>query len=406
AGSFMQLLVTVLIARLLGVEAAGIYFFWTALMLETGQSAAFGLDKLAVRELPRVESKGKAAITAFLAPLRSTGLMIAWIGALGLFVYSELSGSKVMDGVGWWLILTASVSGVTLSMINSEAMTGLGKPVMAVIYRHTLPTTILLLSVLVCWTRLTPEAAVMSYSLAFAVAGFGALIGPGFRGLGVPLKIPTVTEIKGNMKEGFPIFLNTVFGSASFLVPLLILERTHSSEEISLLTTGMRIFVLFGVLGNAIYSLQMPGLSRAAHKNDRTELFRLYRLSMFRALMILGLPCIGVLVMAPLVMSMFGEGFERGADGLRVFMVFAMMILMIGPSVQLILMVGKMKEMAFVGIAHCLVASVAAVFVVPRFGALGFACVMGACVILEHLVYLILSCYDVKRGIDPDAAEE
>ncbi|NRB74578.1 MAG: hypothetical protein HRU46_09495, partial [Verrucomicrobiales bacterium] len=143
AGSFMQLLVTVLIARLLGVEAAGIYFFWAALMLETGQSAAFGLDKLAVRELPRVESKGKAAITAFLAPLRSTGLMIAWMGAFGLFVYSELSGSKVMDGVGWWLILTASVSGVTLSMINSESMTGLGKPVMAVIYRHTLPTTIL-----------------------------------------------------------------------------------------------------------------------------------------------------------------------------------------------------------------------------------------------------------------------
>ncbi|MEM9283438.1 MAG: lipopolysaccharide biosynthesis protein, partial [Verrucomicrobiota bacterium] len=335
-GAFLQLLVTVLIARFLGVKEAGIYFFWVALFSEAGQIATFGLDRLAVQQLPRLERTAES-ISEFLAPLRVTALTIAAGLALVLCFYAVLSGGPEARPTWWFPMVFLAVAGVTMCFINAESMTGLSHPVLAILYKHTVPTVFILVTLALTGPRLTADIAMLAYAAAFFLVGFGAMLGPGFRGLGEVLRVPTKQQWKDFLRLGSPIFLNTLFCSLSFVIPLAVLEWTRTSDEVALLTTSFRIILLFGVLATAIYSLQMPDLSRAAHARDVPEVFRIFRSAAWRGVLILGVPLIISFVFASPVMAIFGEGFEAGAVGLQIMMAFGFGALFLGPALQLLL---------------------------------------------------------------------
>ena len=395
-GAGLQLLVTILIARFLGVKESGVYFFWVAVMLEAGQVATFGLDRLAVQQLPRLK-RDPISISGFLAPLRATALIMAVVLAGILCLYSFWTQEGDHRSVWWYAMILACVSGITLSFINAEAMTGLGHPVLSIFYRHTLTTVILLLAIVISGTRLTADIALIAYAGSFCICGFGTMIAPGFRGLGRPLKIPTKTEFTQTLGKGFPIFLNSLFASLAFLIPLGILERVHPSEELALFTTGFRIILLFSVLANAIYSLQMPDLSRAAHVMDVSAMGRIYRGAAGKGIILLSVPLVVAFVFAHPVMEVFGEGFGEGVTGLRIMLGFAMLSLVLGPAIQLLLMVGRMKEMAVLAAVEMLVVGAAGFLVVPRYGAEGMAFVVGASLVLEKVLYIACALHGIRK---------
>src|SRR6056297_3009041 len=69
-GAAIQFLNTIIIARILGDAGAAPFFFWSAILMSWAPIATYGLEQLALRKTPRIESEGPEAVAAFLAPLR------------------------------------------------------------------------------------------------------------------------------------------------------------------------------------------------------------------------------------------------------------------------------------------------------------------------------------------------
>ncbi|MEM6279491.1 MAG: lipopolysaccharide biosynthesis protein, partial [Verrucomicrobiota bacterium] len=396
AGAFLQLLSTILIARTLGVAESGMYFFWAAAMLEIGQVATYGLDRLALQQVPRLQSKNDE-LRNFLAPLRAFVLLLGLLLAMGLCGYS-LFFQPEAERSGWWYLLPfLCVGGVTMSMVNSEAMAGLGRPVLAIVCRHTILNVLLISAVFLLGDHLTADLAIAAYALAFFVSGFSAF---GFRGLrehGAPFQLPSSSQVRYFWREGSPLFVGSVFATMGFLIPLTVLERTHSSNEIALVTTAFRIFVLVDVLARAIHSLVMPQLSRAAHHRRSGELYEIYRSAVFKGIAILGMPILGMFVLATPVMNLFGEGFGEGAPLFRIFLIFALLSLVLGPAQQLLLMVGHTKRMAGFSLVYCLIAGLLSILLVPSFGPIAFVYAICGGLLIEKLLVLSYSAKTIRR---------
>lgn len=402
-GALLQFLATILIARGLGAEASGIYFFWAAAMMEAGQVATYGLDRIALRQVPRLADKPDA-VTAFLAPLRTTALVFAIFLGLGLCGYAYFLQAEQGWPVWWYLLPILCTAGVAFSMINSEAMTGLSRPVLAIFYRHTVVVLVLIGVVLVSGAQLTVEITMAAYTAGFVFSGFGALFGPGFRGAGAPLALPSKKSFASHIAMGTPVFSSGLFASFAFLIPLSVLERTHPSEEIAYLTTAFRIFVLVDVLAKAIHSLAMPSLSLAGLEENSAELRRIYGLAIRRGLALLGIPILGIAVFAGPIMEIFGPSFVAGSDILRTFMGFALLSLLLGPAHQLLLMLGRTRSMALFSFVHLLFSGTLAILLVPRYGPTILAFVLGGGILLERILYLChaLRCARNQEG-NPDS---
>ena len=64
--------------------------FWAALMLEAGQVATFGLDRITVQSLPRVKG-GREAESRFLGGIRMTTFLISLAASAGVIAYALMT---------------------------------------------------------------------------------------------------------------------------------------------------------------------------------------------------------------------------------------------------------------------------------------------------------------------------
>ncbi|MEM9281945.1 MAG: lipopolysaccharide biosynthesis protein [Verrucomicrobiota bacterium] len=396
SGAVLQLITAIIIARTLGATESGIYFFWTAAMMEAGRVATFGLDRIALQQVPRRDHTS-GELWRFLALLRSTALLIALPLSAILCFYAFLADGASPQSLFWYVIPPICVIGVTLSLINAETMTGLSRPVLAVLYRHSIVAFVLCPAILLFGERLTAEVAIAIYAAVFFLSGFGALFGPGFPRGGPFLTLPRRQPCKDLLKQGSPIFLSYLFASLAFIIPLIILERTSSEDQIAIVTTSFRIFFLVDVLARAVHSIVMPELSLAAHEKKSGVLRKLYRATVFRGLIIMAGPVVLILIFGQTVMEVFGEDFGSGGIVLQVFMAFALVSLILGPAHQMLLMVGKTGQMAGLSLTQFLFTSILGLIVVPKYGAPGLALVIGLGVVLEKAMYLVASWIGAKK---------
>ncbi|MFT5408123.1 MAG: O-antigen/teichoic acid export membrane protein [Verrucomicrobiales bacterium] len=386
-GAMLQFFATVLIARTLGEGRSGEFFFWSAVLMSFGQVATFGMDKLALREIPRLDGNVRAQ-ASFLAPVRGIAIILALMIGFLFALYALVMQAEIERSIAWFALLPACLVGVALCRINGEAMKGMGRPVLGVLYRHVAATSVYVLMLLIFGSILNPEIALACLTAGFLVVGIGALRGPGFSGLSPSLRLPHRDDFRSKILLGLPICASAAFTSFAFIVPLAILERWHDSSDVAYLTTSYRMFMLFEVLGLAVYSISMPQLSRSAHAADWHLTGRVYRGSIHHGLMILGLPVMVAIIFAEPLMTLFGDGFVDAAPVLRMLLVFRLISLLFGPAEDLILMVGHTGKLASFACARLGATVLAAPFVVPAFGPIGMAAIIGIGLLLQKSLCL------------------
>ena len=400
-GAFLQLLATAVIARTLGADRSADFFFWSTILMTFGQVSTFGLDRLVLREVPRLEGD-PAGQSRFLGTVRATAAGLALLLSVPLVLYACLLQTGIDRPVWWYLLPPLCLIGVALCMINGDAMTGSRRAVLGICYRHTLPTALFVIALIAQSSVLSPNRTLACFSLAFFIAGFAALSGPGFRGAGSPFQLPGRAELTGHLRHGAPICLSAVFGAVTYLIPLVILERTRPPEETAFLTTSFRLFLLFEILATSVHSLAMPDLSRSASISDRAGLWKTYRGSVVKGATLLALPMLGVALFAPLVMSIFGKEFSTETPAvLRVFLAFGLLSLLGGPATHLVLMVGQTRRLAGFALARLFITTLLSLAVIPWFGPTGLAAVYGAGLLAEKVFCL----WSVARR-NPEISEQ
>ncbi len=384
-GAGFQFLSTVMVARALGDGPAAPFFFWSSVLTTSGAVASYGLEQIALRNVPRLERDGPAEAGRFVAKLRAIALVFSLFLGLGWTTYAvatEPGGFQL-----WHLLPVFAQGAIALTFINGEALKGLSKPVLGNVFGHVLPACLFCGLVALLAPRLESPGLIALFTGSFIAAAVLARHAPGgvFR---EPFVLwPDRATLGALLREGFPICCVNLFAALVLVVPLAICEWTRPAAEVSHLTAAFRISALCFVLSGAIHSVFAPALSRSAEL-DRplNPVMRVYGQSIAIALLALGLPLAVGIAMPGQVMAVFGGEFRDGAEELRLLLVVQLLSLMAGPGAYLLLMTGHTAFLARLGMAKFLLVAILSVLLIPSLGGIGMVMAVGAGTLGEGLV--------------------
>jgi O-antigen/teichoic acid export membrane protein len=398
AGAGLQFLSTVIVARVLGDEPGAGFFFWSSVVMTAGPIATYGLEQIALRNVPRLHEKGPAAVGAFLATLRFTALLASMIIGIGLIGFEILSERSEKGFQIWHLLPPIALASIALNLINGEALKGLSRPVMAVVFGHLIPVSLFCLLTVLFARNLASPGVLLLYTVSYLTGALAIRYCPAPDCRGPLISRPDAKTFREILRDGFPVCCVNLFGAMGFIVPLAMLELTRPAAEVAYITTAFRISILFIVLSSAIHGVFAPALSRTAIlPHPFVPLFRVYRKAVLITLASLILPLAAGIAMPELVMSVFGESFRNGAAALRLLLVLQLIGICIGPVPYLLLMTGHTVILARLGVLK-LVATVAlSLFLIPRFGGVGMVQAMGIAFITEQIIGLCFAVIKLRR---------
>lgn len=389
-GAGFQFLSTVMVARSLGDGPSALFFFWTSVLMTSGPIASYGLEQIALRNVPRLEGTGPGAVAAFVANLRALSLAVSFLLGIGWMIFAVVT-DKTGAGFQLWHLLPLFAQGaIALALINGEALKGLSHPVLGSIFGHVLPAG--LFCIAVALTLIVPVAFDATEILALYTGSFvlGAVLarfapGGAFRDRFVLW--PEKSRFQTLLREGFPICCVSLFGALGFIIPLSICDVMLPAAEVSHLTAAFRVSILFVVLSGAIHSVFAPALSRTAElKRPLVPVMKVYGKSIAIALLVLGLP-IGVGMIFPgTVMSVFGEEFLDGAGALRLLLLVQLISLMMGPVPYLLLMTGHTTFLARLGVLKLVLVVGLSFILIPKMGGVGMVVAMGIAFLGEGIL--------------------
>lgn len=402
AGAGFQFLSAILIARKLGSEGSSDYLFWSAILMTSAPMATYGLEQLALRDVPRLEKKGVSFVRRYLEVVRIISVSLALLIGGGLLIYAGLSDGWAL----WQICIPIALAAFSSTLINGEVLKGLSCPNRGMIFGHFIPVAlftccVILFVILSPANQNSPAVRAGHASILLLLFWFGCFVTgtilarfsgrPEMQGQFIAKPDPVI--FRNLIKEGRSVFIGSVFGALSFMVPLVILKEFRPPEEVSYVTTAFRISILFNILLAAVFTVFAPKISMAAEKMNGSEIFKVYSKAILFALVALGPPQILGIIFPEFMMGIFGDGFTAGANSLRLLLASNLITLMLGPVLLLLIMIGENKHLPKFGIGKLLVAAIGSLILVPQFGGVGMILAMAGAFFLEEalvLIYIIL----------------
>lgn len=401
SGAGVQFLSTVMIARQLGDEKSALFFFWSAILTSFAPVATYGLEQIALRATPRMDDPSQLKI--YLGRLRFLSTTLALIIGIALMLYAMLrSGSPSFEP--WHLLLPFALAAMSLAIINGEALKGLSRPVAGIAFGHFVPVSLFCLLIVLNLNHLSSPFLICIYTAAWVTAQvllrFGPI--PSFRAR--LFSIPRRQTRSTILAEGFPVFCTNSLGALSYVVPLVLLDFLRPAEEVAYVTTSFRISILFAILATAIHGVFAPQLSKAtAIPGNGREVGKVYLKITGITLLTLLVPYTIGIAFPDWVMSIFGKNFRAGADTLRLLLATGLFAIALGPILQLLLMIGKTRWMARLGILKLSLVTILSALLIPRYGGIGMVIAMATAFAIEEITGIILA-YRHLRNTDREHA--
>ncbi|MBP9225529.1 MAG: hypothetical protein KBF76_16780 [Verrucomicrobiales bacterium] len=405
-GAGFQFLSTVIVARTLGDGPSANFFFWSSVLMTSGPIATYGLEQIALRNVPRIERDDHEGVGLFVAHLRALSMVISLVLGLAWVVYAVTTQPASEGFQLWHLLPPFALGAIALALINGEALKGLARPVLGNVYGHLLPVGLFFLLVLLFAKDLGSPGILTLYTGSYVVGALAARFAPGGEFRSRYFAWPGRMKRKLLLAEGLPVCCVSLFGALGFIVPLSFFEMTRPAPEVSHLTAAFRISILFIVLSAAIHSVFAPALSKSAElPNPLRPVLHVYGKAILIALLALIVP-LGVGIVFPeLVMSIFGTDFVEGADALRMLLLIQLISLIFGPVPHLLLMTGHTVFLARIGVVKFLSVALLSFLWIPKFGGMGMVFAMGISFIAEEIAGLTFAFYKLKkqRNVTEDA---
>src|SRR5690606_13358928 len=117
-----------------------LFFFWSSVLMTSGPIASYGLEQIALRNVPRLERRGPDAVARFVANLRAMSLALALLLGLAWTGYAIATEPAPRGFRPWHLLPLFAQGAIALTLINGEVLKGLSRPVLGNVFGHVLPT--------------------------------------------------------------------------------------------------------------------------------------------------------------------------------------------------------------------------------------------------------------------------
>ena len=207
------------------------------------------------------------------------------------------------------------------------------------------------------------------------------------------------------MITAFPMLLGTVGQLALNKTDILMLGALNSGIETGYYAASNRITIIIVFALGAISTLGAPMLSSAYYQrrfDDLKELFwtiTLWSTAFSIPVFIL------VVIFSEQLLGLFGSGFQDSTKVLLILSLGKLIHAITGPVGHLLLMTGNERVYAVTIGASSVLNVVGNAIVIPRYGAVGAACVTAASIVVMNIAQLVFAMRSLKR-LDHDGSTE
>jgi len=398
-GRLLALATTLLVARVLGVADFGLFAVLSGIAVIVAELSDLGLQGIAVPALVSgtlplsALVRAKAPLTAglFLAAAAAAALpqALAWSAALApdawrasweaalrrvpllfpLIVYSAMASWTELLGIALRVRGRRALEAATIVTFRAAGLV----LVAAALWSGTgLPGLVWALAV----SALPP--------LALAVA-FLARTPAGDRE-----RRPMPPGMGRTLRASSPLAVNGVLAIVGLRIELLALALFRGSREAGLFAAALKVVELMNVVPAAVAAGAMPALAREAARG--TDPVR--RRTAATAALLAAPAAAGLVLVAPGLVSLLGEGYAAAATPLRVLAPALLALFMNTVLLHALIAAGRARSVPALTASRVAAAAVLAFVLIPRLGAAGAA----AGFLLSELLLLLLAARACARA--------
>lgn len=384
AGALLAIGTQVLLARLAGAEALGIYYVALALVALLSMLSTLGLPWVLPTVVAEAEKSGQPArsIVFFNWARRDVtiaSVLFAGISALVVafapFVPEELRAPL--------LIGVLAVPWTTLMRING-AMANARKRFALAYLPELIARPALVFAAAVLLTATTSSVAVwvlLTANIVFTGALAGVQTYVLHRGNDVPRE--SIVQIKSSdverhaysdhRRSALPMITATLFIAIFADLDVLMVGFFLVPKDLAVFTAALKITMFLAFFIQSAHQIIMRDTAEAFGRSDQEALKRIVARTNMQNILVSVAAFVGVILFGRIILGVFGAEFDAGYFALLVLVGSQAVRAAAGPGIQLLTLSGNTKKGSPVFITSTIVLLVSNALFIPLFGVLGAA---------------------------------
>lgn len=393
AGVGVGFLSQLLLARLLGVSAFGLFVFIITWVRLVGGLGRLGVDTAAMRFVAAYrEQRDWARLRGFLG----WGRAVTWVAALVAaipFVMVAFNAATPLEFHAW-LLAAVTLPPFVAMLVEGGLLQGLKRPVWAQLGARLLQPS-LLLALVLGMSLLLDEVLSAAHAMAAAAAAVAAgwLLTAWLGRRAMPAEV-AVASARHEAVQWWPVSLSMLLITAVNLVQtqtdivMLGLLRDTDLSGIYAAASKVAEVVAFGLV--AVNAIAGPLIAGLHARGEHHEIQRLLRFAAWGILAFV-LPAVVVLVtLGEWVLSLFGAGFAAGYGALLILMGGQVLNALCGSVGLLLMMTGRQGVVARLMVGTALLNVLLNALLIPPFGLEGAAMATATTTVTWNLALLVL----------------
>lgn len=371
----LSFLLSILIARILGVSEFGAYSYAYSIATILALISISGFDRHTLREVSiLIPKKSWSKIKGIRKTAEISSLLISFVlASLAIIWFLKASKNTTMASSAVYAVLLIPLIGllrIEAALLRSNKQS----------IRSQIPDQIIRPLSLVIMISLYYLATDIKYKgsdfiLLHSIAAAIALAWSFWEVKKIlPKEIKKAKpeyEIKTQFISSFYMGGIAVFGALNTQIPLIFMGTLSTPEQTGVFSAALRISQLVTFSYAALNMAIAPSMARLNKLGDITKMEKLGQITALSAV-IISLPIVvGFYFFSNQILSVFGEGFDEGSAALKI-MVFSQLFHVSMGSVSLWLMMSKNEKYALVVHAISLLVTILiSVLLIPKLGSVG-----------------------------------
>lgn len=391
-GAIAQLLMTLVIARTMEEQSAGIVFFAYALLLLVSQVSLAGSEISGLRAVAISEGKAEPlAVRSSSASRIRLVLLSSSLASVSMFATLSITGSA-LNRVQL-LMVSAAIPAYAIVLLLGELSKGIGRPVLGLTFQNLLIPVMVICFVLIGGSfsvSLVSSFVICAILAASSMSAFAVLVIYS-REVGMQPGDFRLGEL-GNLVRQSP-WVWPVSATPAIIQwsGAALLGLISSPAEVANYVVAARLTIAASIIHSAVTSVAAPRLAVSWHSGDLLS-FRREAVHAGLAISALAIPVLaGLCIFAEPVLDVFGVSYaQNSANILRILIIGQVVASLCGFSGTVLLMAGSFRTASFLSTFFGVLQLVMTFALVPRLGVLGAAFATALTGALGHVATLVL----------------
>ena len=396
-GAILAFGLSVVLGRVLGAEAAGVFFLAFTIATIAATIGRVGLDSAVLRLVAAgASSDSWGEVRTVYRTTLAIGTICSIAVATILYLAADFFAASVFSDPALATpirIMAVAVIPLSLGVLISRALQGLSRIRDSVLVFTIFPTGIALAGTWLLASEWGVNGAIVAYLIAVTAAFiYGWFVwgrameksSSAFQ----PRKFPP--PIKKLLRSGSHLLIGALLQLVMQMSGTLMLGIWSENADVSRFAVAMRTATLISFVLLAVNMIAQPKFAELYARRDIESLAT----TAHKATLLMtafAAPVFLVLVFAPaFVMSIFGSDFASGAVTLQILSVGQFVNVIAGSVGVLLVMSGHEQEYRNVQILAACVVLVLNVLLIPLYGAIGAAIAATAGVVVQNVFFAIL----------------